>query len=391
MLINRPKLIKLVESEFDIHQVCALLGPRQCGKTTLVKEIAAQSNYHYFDCENAIHLARLENPLYTLGKLNGLIIIDEVQLRPDLFSAIRVLVDEDPHKRFLITGSASRDLIEQSSQTLAGRIGYHQVTPFTIAEAPDWKLLWKRGGFPKSYLASNDSLSKRWRDEYIKTFLERDLASLGFALNPPIVAKLWRMLAHYHGQTLNYAELATSLGIDQRTIKKYVLALEGTFMIRLLKPWHSNQKKREVKTPKIYIRDSGLLHRLLYVEMDDIDNHPKCGASFEGFAIETIFTIVNDLDEGYFWGVHNVAEIDFLASINNKRIGIEIKMTDSPKVTASMNEALNVLGLTEIVIVTPHSGNFALAHKVRHVGITELQEYLEGEPALSGSPPVSLN
>ncbi len=378
MFINRPKLIKLVESEFDIHQVCALLGPRQCGKTTLVKEIASQNNYHYFDCENAIHLSRLENPLYTLGTLDGLIVIDEVQLRPDLFSAIRVLVDEDPNKRFLITGSASRDLIEQSSQTLAGRIGYHQVTPFTIAETPDWKLLWKRGGFPKSYLASNDSLSKRWRDEYIKTFLERDLASLGFALTPSIVGKLWRMLAHYHGQTLNYAELAASLGIDQRTIKKYILALEGTFMVRLLKPWHSNQKKREVKTPKIYIRDSGLLHRLLHVEMDDIDNHPKCGASFEGFAIETIFALVNDLDEGYFWGVHNVAEIDFLASINNKRIGIEIKMTDSPKVTASMNEALKALDLTEIAIVTPHSGNFALAPKVRHVGIKELREYLDG-------------
>ena len=377
MFIDRPKLIKLVESEFDIHQVCALLGPRQCGKTTLVKEIASQNKYHYFDCENAIHLSRLENPLYTLGTLDGLIVIDEVQLRPDLFSAIRVLVDEDPNKRFLITGSASRDLIEQSSQTLAGRIGYHQVTPFTIAETPDWKLLWKRGGFPKSYLASNDSLSKRWRDEYIKTFLERDLASLGFALNPSIVGKLWRMLAHYHGQTLNYAELAASLGIDQRTIKKYILALEGTFMVRLLKPWHSNQKKREVKTPKIYIRDSGLLHRLLYIEMDDIDNHPKCGVSFEGFAIETIFALVNDLDEGYFWGVHNVAEIDFLASINNKRIGIEIKMTDSPKVTTSMNEALNILDLTEIVIVTPHSGNFALAPKVRHVGIKELQKYLD--------------
>ena len=378
MFIDRPNLIKLVESEFDIHQVCALLGPRQCGKTTLVKTIASTNNYHYFDCDNAIHLSRLENPLYTLGNLTGLIIIDEVQLRPDLFSAIRVLVDEDPNKRFLITGSASRDLIEQSSQTLAGRIGYHQVTPFTIAEVPDWKLLWKRGGFPKSYLASNDSLSKRWRDEYIKTFLERDLASLGFALNPAIVAKLWRMLAHYHGQTLNYAELATSLGIDQRTIKKYVLALDGTFMIRLLKPWHSNQKKREVKTPKIYIRDSGLLHRLLYVERDDIDNHPKCGSSFEGFAIETLFALVNDLVEGYFWGVHNVAEIDFLAVINNKRIGIEIKMTDSPKVTTSMKEALNALDLAEIAIVTPHSGNFALAPKVRHVGIIELQKYLDG-------------
>ena len=322
-------------------------------------------------------MSRLENPFYTLGNLNGLIVIDEVQLRPDLFSAIRVLVDEDPQKRFLITGSASRDLIEQSSQTLAGRIGYHQVTPFTIAEVQDWKQLWKRGGFAKSYLAPSYALSKRWRDEYIKTFLERDLAALGFALNLPIVAKLWRMLANYHGQTLNYAELATSLGVDQRTIKKYVAALEGTFMIRLLKPWHSNQKKREVKTPKIYIRDSGLLHRLLYVEMDDIDNHPKCGASFEGFAIETIFSIVNDLDEGYFWGVHNVAEIDFLALINNKRIGIEIKMTDSPKITNSMNEAMNTLGLAEIAIVTPHVVNFALAPKIRHVGITELQEYLE--------------
>lgn len=378
MIIDRPNLIKLVESEFAIHPVCALLGPRQCGKTTLVKTIAHKNNYHYFDCENEIHLARLENPLYTLGSLDGLIVIDEVQLRPDLFSSIRVLVDEDINKKFLITGSASRDLIEQSSQTLAGRIGYHQVTPFTISEVQDWKQLWKRGGFAKSYLAPSNALSKRWRDEYIKTFLERDLALLGFALNPTIVSKLWRMLAHYHGQTLNYAELATSLGVDQRTIKKYVSALEGTFMIRLLKSWYNNQKKREVKTPKIYIRDSGLLHRLLYVEMDDIDNHPKCGASFEGFVIETIFALASDLEEGYFWGVHNVAEIDFLANFNGKKIGFEIKMTDSPKVTSSINEALNTLDLSEVVIVTPHAGNFALAPKVRHVGITELQKYLEG-------------
>lgn len=376
MLIDRPKLVAQVESEFAIHQVCALLGPRQCGKTTLVKSIAKKNNYHYFDCENSIHLSRLENPLYTLGALDGLIVIDEVQLRPDLFAAIRVLVDEDPNKRFLITGSASRDLIEQSSQTLAGRIGYHQVTPFTIAEISDWKLLWKRGGFPKAYLASNYSLSKRWRDEYIKTFLERDLAWLGFAFNPSIVGKLWRMLAHYHGQTLNYAELASSLGIDQRTIKKYILALEGTFMVRLLKPWHNNQKKREVKTPKIYIRDSGLLHRLLHIEIDDIDNHPKCGTSFEGFVIETIFSLIDNLDEGYFWGVHNAAEIDFVASINNKKLGIEIKMTDYPKVTNSMHEALNVLGLAEIAIVTPHSGNFMIAPNIRHVGISELRDYL---------------
>lgn len=377
MFVNRPNLVELVESELVIHQVCALLGPRQCGKTTLVKAIAKKYNYHYFDCENYIHLSRLENPLYSLGALDGLIVIDEVQLRPDLFSAIRVLVDENPNKKFLITGSASRDLIEQSSQTLAGRIGYHQVTPFTLAEVNDWQLLWKRGGFPKSYLASSYPLSKRWRDEYIKTFLERDLALLGFALNPSVVGKLWRMLAHYHGQTLNSAELSASLGVDQRTIKKYILALEGAFMVRLLKPWHSNQKKREVKTPKIYIRDSGLLHRLLYVEADEIDNHPKCGASFEGFVIETIYTLVNDLEEGYFWGVHNVAEIDFLASINGKRIGIEIKMTDSPKITSSMHEALNVLEITEIVVVTPHSGNFELAPQIRHVGIAELQEYLE--------------
>ncbi|CAO5682477.1 MAG: putative protein [Holosporales bacterium] len=378
MIINRPNLIQIVVDEFDIHPVCALLGPRQCGKTTLVKTIASQNSYHYFDCENDIHLARLENPLYTLSNLKGIIIIDEVQLRPDLFKAIRVLVDEHKDKKFLITGSASRDLIEQSSQTLAGRIGYHQVTPFTLTEVSDWKHLWMSGGFPKSYLSDRYSLSKRWRDEYIKTFLERDIASFGLSMNTNVVSKLWRMLAHYHGQVLNFAELGSSLDVDQRTIKKYIQVLEGTFMIRLLKPWFNNQKKREVKTQKIYIRDSGLLHRLLYIDNDDIDNHPKCGASFEGFVIETICSIMNDLDEVYFWGIHTVAELDLLLMINGKKIGFEIKITDSPRVTKSINHALENLEIEEVIIVTPHTGDFHITDKVRHVGIDNLPTYLSG-------------
>ena len=372
MIIPRLDWCKKINTEFEIHPVCALLGPRQCGKTTLAKNYGKTLDHHYFDCENPSHLARLENPLFAFQNLEGLIIIDEVQLRPDLFSILRVIVDEDPKKKFLITGSASRDLIHQSSQTLAGRIGYHQITPFSLNEINDWSLLWKRGGFPKSFLASSSSLSIRWRDEYITTFLERDLALLGFNMNIPIVKKLWRMLAHYHGQTLNYSELSTALGIDQRTLKRYLFALEGTFMITLLKPWHTNLSKREVKAPKLYIRDTGLLHRLLQTDQDMIENSPKVGASFEGFAIEMIQRHFNCFENSFFWAIHAKAELDFLMIQDGKKIGFEIKLTDQPSVTKSMETALQDLQLDHLYIVTPHAETYLLRKNISVLGISTL-------------------
>jgi predicted AAA+ superfamily ATPase len=376
-MIQRHDLIKKVMKEFEVHQVCGLLGPRQCGKTTLAKLIADKGEHHYFDCENSLHLARLEDPLLTLGGLSGLIIIDEVQLRPDLFSHLRVLVDEDPQKCFLITGSASRDLISQGSQTLAGRIGFLQITPFTLEEVTDWQHLWKVGGFPKSYLAKDYTASRRWRDEYIKTFLERDLAMLGFDFNPVLTSKLWRMLAHYHGQILNYAELAYALGADQRTVKKYIYALEGTFMIRLLKPWFSNMGKREVKTPKVFIRDTGLLHRLLQIHEDDIENHPKRGFSFEGFVIENLYELFDSFEDAYFWAQHSGAELDFLINFQGQKLGFEIKMTDKPTITASIKTSLEALKLDKIFIITPHKGVFDLSDKVSALGIEDIVPYFK--------------
>ncbi|MEI8295396.1 MAG: ATP-binding protein [Alphaproteobacteria bacterium] len=372
MIVERKAWHEKIVKEFEVHPVCALLGPRQCGKTTLAKAYGQLIPHHYFDCENQIHLGRLENPLFTLKDLKGCIIIDEVQLRPDLFSVLRVLVDEDPQKQFIITGSASRDLIHQSSQTLAGRIGYHQVTPFAIDEVADWKTLWVRGGFPKSFLASTLSGSLRWRDEYIKTFLERDLALLGFDVSVPLVSKLWRMLAHYHGQILNYATLATALNIDQRTLKRYLFAFEGAFMITLLKPWHANTLKREVKSPKLYIRDTGLLHRLLHIDQDDIENHPMVGSSFEGFVIENIHRIFGCTDNAFFWATHSGAELDLLVLHEGKKIGFEVKLNDRPTITKSMRISLEDLQLDHLYIVTPHSGHYKLEPNISVVGVDDL-------------------
>lgn len=251
--------------------MCALLGPRQCGKTTIAKEYAGliKKKIHFFDCENPLHLAKLVSPMLTLGRLERLIIIGEVQLRTDLFSVIRVLVDENKNIKFLITGSASRDLIRQSSETLAGRVGYHQITPFNIREADDWKKLWLRGGFPRSYLANSDKSTEIWRDEYIKTFLERDILNLGLEISSIAAGKLWWMLSFMHGQILNIDNLSAALSLDRRTIFRYLNVLEGVFMITILRPWHSNLKKREVKSAKIYIRDSGILYRLLRLSVSD--------------------------------------------------------------------------------------------------------------------------
>ena len=374
MVISRPLWHKKIEKEYEVHPVCALLGPRQCGKTTLSKSYGESTDepYHYFDCENPLHLARLENPLFTLGNLKGLIIIDEVQLRPGLFSALRVIVDDHKDKRFLITGSASRDLIHQSSQTLAGRIGYHQITPFSIDEFKDWKTLWKRGGFPKSTLANTEEISLRWRDEYIKTFLERDLGLLGFNISAPVARKLWIMLAHYHGQTMNYAEFSSSLDMDQRTLKRYLFILEGAFMLTLLKPWHANLSKREVKAPKIYIRDSGLLHRLLQIDQDEIENHPKAGASFEGFAIENIQRHFDCFENVFFWGVHSGAELDLFIPHRGKKLGFAVKLSDAPTITKSMRTSIYDLGLDHLYIINTYDGIHPLEKNISSVGINDI-------------------
>lgn len=353
MAIDRAYFLDQISQEFKVHSVCGLLGPRQCGKTTLSLQYAAQFSFpvHTFDCENPIHLTRLEDPLTALESLDGLIVIDEVQRRPDLFPVLRVLVDRYPEKRFLITGSASRDLIAQSSETLAGRIGYIQLSPFSIDEVSDWRQLWHRGGFPKSYLAVDEASSLKWRDSYIQSFLERDVAQLGFDIMPRAMGQLWRMLAHMNGQILNVHKLAEAIDVDKRTINRYLSILEGTFMITLLRPWHTNLGKREVKSPKVYIRDSGLLFRLLSLKEDQIPFYPDIGAAFEGFAVEMIQRKFQCYENLFFWNVHSGAELDLVFVSGQKKIGIEVKMTDHPRITKSMHQALGTLGLDRMYLI----------------------------------------
>jgi len=356
--------------DFKVHPVCALLGPRQCGKTTLAKALGQKWEvFHYFDCENPTHLSILDNPIFAFQDLRGLIIIDEVQRRPEIFPILRCIVDENPDKRFLLTGSASRDLISQSSETLAGRIGYHALTPLSLQEYKEWPSLWHRGGFPKSLLAETDALSMRWRQSYIQTFIERDLAMLDPKVSFLIAGKLWKMLAHSHGSVIHYAALASSLGIDQRTVKRYVGILQGAFMITLLPPWHANAKKREVKSPKVYIRDSGIFHALL--NQDNIRQHPAAGASFEGFVIEELQRCLPSTSL-HFWSLHSGAEMDVFFVHEGKRIGCEIKLSDHPKVTASMHRAIEILDLDHVYIIHPHTHSAALTPKISLLSLNDL-------------------
>ena len=359
--IERPSFIHLIHELFEIHSVCAILGPRQCGKTTLARLYANQYNVgevHYFDLEHPKDLDSLSSPALVLEPLNGLIIIDEIQRRPELFPYLRYLSDYS-NKKFLILGSASRDLIQQSSETLAGRISYIELTPLRLSESVEFKRHWERGGFPKSYLASSDKNSQRWREDYITTFLERDLANIGFPMNPQLMRKLWMMIAHYHGQIVNYSELGRSLDLTDKTIKRYLEILEGTFMIRMLQPWHENLKKRQIKSPKIYVRDSGLLHTLLDITPSTLITHPKVGASWEGYALEEVIRKLQSGNEQvYFWRTETGTELDLLVIRGDKRYGFEFKFSDAPQITSSMRTAMEDLKLDGITVINPGTHSY---------------------------------
>jgi len=370
--VDRSKYLKLIELQFRVHPACGILGPRQVGKTTLAKmflEQHFQENFRFFDLENPLDLARLENPMLALSKLtHQLIVIDEIQRRPDLFPIIRVLIDEkEKRRKFLLLGSASRDLIRQSSETLAGRIGYLELMPFSLDEVDhNSVLLWLRGGFPLSYLASSDEDSFLWRQSYISTFLERDIPNLGFQIPPQQMRRFWLMLVHYHGQIFNASELGKSLGISDHMVRKYLDILSGTFMVRILLPWFENLGKRQVKSPKIYFRDSGILHALLGIRNEaEMDVHPKMGSFWEGFALEEIIRQTGaSSEECYFWGTQAKAELDLLIIKNSKRIGYEFKYTDHPKITPSMRIACEDLKLEHLYVIYPGAETFPLAEKI---------------------------
>ncbi|MBI2603169.1 MAG: ATP-binding protein [Deltaproteobacteria bacterium] len=371
LVVKRSEFLEKIDFQYKIHKVCGLLGPRQIGKTTLAKEYAKRiKKVHFLDLENPFDLSRLENPMLTLSNIESdLIIIDEIQRRPELFPVLRVLVDEKPRK-FLILGSASRDLLRQSSETLAGRIGYIELTPFSVAETKEYKKLWLRGGLPLSYLAQSDQESYAWRQAYISTFMERDIPSLGFNVPALQMRRLWMMLAQTHGNILNMSEIGKSLSITNHVVRNYTEILAGTFMIRILEPWFENISKRQVRTPKVYIRNSGLLHTLLGVQtQDDLQVYPRLGASWEGFVLEEIIKKYQaQPEECFFWATQSGAELDLLIVKDGKRIGFEIKYTDAPKVTKSMRSALQDLALDHLYVLYPHRETFPLAEKITAQG-----------------------
>jgi predicted AAA+ superfamily ATPase len=367
MLIERPIVKQAVKKALKRSRVVALIGPRQCGKTTIARQFVSPESLNYFDLENPISLSRLTEPITALTNLKGTIVIDEVQKHPELFSSLRVLVDRKPtNGQFLILGSASPPLLRQSAESLAGRIETIQLAGFSLSEVGIEALNkhWLRGGFPRSFLAASNKDSFSWRQNFIQTFLERDVPQFGLQLASSTLLRFWKMLAHYHGQIWNAAELAQALNISQSTTGRYVDLLEDLFMVRQLKPWHSNIKKRQVKAAKVYVRDCGLLHQLLGLEsLKQLLEHPKCGASWEGYVIEEILKSV-PYDEAYFWATHNGAELDLLLVKSGRFYGIECKRADAPRLTPSMHSALNDLKLEKLTIIYPGETPYKLTDKV---------------------------
>ena len=387
--MERTVFLNRIARYFRSHRIVGILGPRQCGKTTLArahvetigKETPGRDSHdgggrvHYFDLEDPEHLNRLADPKLALESLEGLIVIDEIQRSPELFPLLRVLIDrERPKQRYLILGSASRDLIRQSSETLAGRIIYLELPPFTAFEADDQRRLWLRGGFPPAYLARTDSDSLTWRKAYVSTFLERDLPALGIDFAAGTMRRFWMMMAHWHGNILNASELARSLDVSSPTIRRYLDILDGTFITRTLQPWHANIRKRQVKSPKILFRDSGILHALLNLpDHPGLLAHPKLGASWEGFALEQVVQMHQaDAGECFFWATHGDAELDLLIAQGTKMTAFEFKYTSAPRVTRSMHSALGDLDLDRITIVCPGEDTYPLTERVRVANLRTL-------------------
>ena len=347
-----------------------LAGPRQCGKTTLARQFVAEDSPNYFDLEDPISLTRLDQPMTALTMLTGLIVIDEVQLRPDLFSVLRVLVDRDNFTgQFLILGSASGDLLRQSAESLAGRSETVFLRGLDLQELGKQNLQthWLRGGFPLSYLAADESSSLVWRKNFIETLLQRDFPLWGVRVSTTALWRFWTMLSHYHGQVWKAAEFARAMGVGEATIRRYLDLLTDAFMVRQLKPWYANIRKRQVKSPKVYVRDSGLLHQLLGIKQErDLLTHPKLGASWEGYVIEEIIA-TERVEEVYYWATHQGAEIDLIIPQNGELLGVECKRADAPKLTPSIRNALKDLPLKSIAIVYPGNKRFKLAEQVEAV------------------------
>lgn len=366
-MIPRPAYLEQVSRAVRRSPITALVGPRQCGKTTLARMFARDRTAAYFDLESQIDVNRLQNPELMLGSLRGLVIIDEAQAMPELFRVLRVLVDRPRNRaRFLILGSASPELVKNVSETLAGRVEFVELSGFDLEEtgAGSANVVWLRGGFPRSFLARTDGDSLAWREGFIQTFLARDIPQLGISIPPAAMRRFWTMLAHYHGQTWNASELCRSLDLSDKTVRSYLDILTGTYMVRQLQPWHENVGKRQVKAPKIYLRDSGILHALLNLpDSRTLHGHPRLGASWEGFAIEQILRILKP-PQAFFWATHSGAAVDLFFIFHGRRYGIECKFSESPKITKSMNQAIESLNLDHLWIVHPGEHSYPLSEQV---------------------------
>lgn len=387
MEIQRIRELSILQERLQSNPVVALLGPRQCGKTTLANQFARKrsaTRIHIFDCEDPRDLARLDNPMMALEPLKGVVIVDEIQRRPELFPALRVLADQTQSRRFLILGSASRDLISQSSETLAGRISFVELGGFALHDIKkrDYRKLWLRGGFPRSFLAGDEKISAQWREDFIRTFLERDIPNLGIRIPAPMLRRFWTMLSHYHGQVFNASELGRSLGTADTTVKRYLDILSGTFLVRQLQPWFYNTKKRLVKRPKIYFRDSGLLHSLMSVTSEkELFNHPRLGASWEGFALEQISVRLNlREEEAFFWGTHTGAELDLVFQRKGQLWGVEVKYNEAPAITRSMRSAVTELNLAHLWVVYPGDKTYSLEKNITAVGFNSLERAFPPTP-----------
>jgi uncharacterized protein len=373
-MIERRSLLSRIRTALRRSRIVVLTGPRQSGKTTLARTLIAANSPSYFDLEDPAAVARLDQPMTALASLRGLVVIDEVQRRPEIFPVLRVLADRKPlPARFLLLGSASPSLLRQSSESLAGRIEIIEISGLTIEEvgAKSINRHWQRGGFPLSFLARTNEDSDSWRRNFLQTFLERDVPQLGITIAAPTLLRFWTMVARMHGSVWSAADPARSLALGESTIRRYLDLFSSLLVVRQLPPWHENLGKRQIKSPKVYVRDSGLLHTLLGIRSESaLLAHPKLGASWEGYVLEQLLAIIAP-DKAYFWGTHQGAELDLLVFKGGRRFGFEIKRVDAPTLTPSMRIAIADLQLDQLTVLYPGSQTYELAPNVQVVPIAK--------------------
>lgn len=376
-MIARPLYAARLETALRRSPVVALLGARQVGKTTLARAIAGSSEATCFDLEDPRDLGRLQDPMLALAHLSGLVVLDEIQRLPGLYPVLRVLADRPERPAtFLILGSSSPELVRQTSESLAGRVEFVELAPFDLTEVGvgEWRRAWLRGGFPRAFLTASEDDSTAWRRSFIQTFLERDIPQLGLALPAAVMHRFWTMLAHRHGAVWNASALARALGLSDKTVRRYLDVLTGTFMVRQLQPWHANTEKRQVKAPKAYLRDTGLLHALLDIETaEELERHPVRGLSWQGFVIEQLLRVQPRLEPS-FWGAHSGAELDLLLRRGMRSWGFEAKLADAPRLDRSLRAVLETLELEHLWVVGPHGVRYDLAQRISVVGLAEALE-----------------